>query len=135
MGILSNFIGGAAQAGGEILQKQRESDVDLAKQKSFADYASALDLKKQQEVMAMQQKYQIESEGRGDARTIEGEKRGLLNQAASRKAIFDEAVSNATQAREIKVEDAKAVKKVEYDPDIQALMRKAENEKLTASVA
>lgn len=68
MGILSNFImggiGGAAQAGGEILQKQRESDVDLAKQKSFADYASALDTKKLTEIEALRQRNKVDDEGR-----------------------------------------------------------------------
>ena len=42
MGILSNFIGAAAGAGGEIMQRQREADVDLSSRKKFLVRASYL---------------------------------------------------------------------------------------------
>ena len=120
MGILSNFIGAAAGAGGEIMQRQREADVDLAKQKSYADYASELDLKKQTALEALRQEYKIGDEGRAETRTIAGEQRGLLNRATERQTIVDESVRNAPKLREVKVEDAKATEMAKLDPAIQA---------------
>lgn len=72
MGILSNFIGGAAQAGGDILQKQRESDVDLNKQKSYADYSNDLAMKREQALATLREEQTIRAEGRQvDARRSE----------------------------------------------------------------
>lgn len=133
MGILSNFIGGAAQAGGEILQRERESGVRVKESQDIARFNDDLATKREQTLAALRNQYQIDAEGRGEERTIAGEQRGLTNRASERQAIVDETVANAPKLRDVKVEDAKAVKRAEYDPEIQALMRKAETEKLTAS--
>ena len=68
MGILSNFIGAAAGAGGEIMQRQREADVDLAKQKSYAEYASELDLKKQTALEILREERGVREADRGVTR-------------------------------------------------------------------
>jgi len=60
MGILSNFIGGAAEAGGNILQRQRESDVELQKQQQYAKYAE--DLRREGELTTMELRKQYEQE-------------------------------------------------------------------------
>lgn len=69
---MSNFIGAAAGAGGDIMQRQREADVEVASRKSIAEYTSELDRKKQEAIMALQQQYKIGDEGRAvDARRAE----------------------------------------------------------------
>lgn len=60
MGILSNFIGGAAEAGGNILQRQRESDADLQKQQQYAKYND--DLARARELTTMELRKQYEQE-------------------------------------------------------------------------
>lgn len=133
MGILSNFIGGFAGAGGEILQRERESGVRVKENQDIARFNDELATKREQTLAALRNQYQIDSEGRAEERTIAGEQRGLTNRATERQNIVDETVTNAPKLRDVKVEDAKAVKRAEFDPEIQALMRKAETEKLTAS--
>lgn len=133
MGLLSNFIGAAAGAGGDILQRQREADVEVESRKSLAQYTNEIEQKRQEAIMALQQQYRIGDESRAEERAIAGEKRGLSNRATERQSIVDESISNAPRLREVKVEDAKAAKKAEFDPEIQALMRKAETERLTAA--
>ncbi len=132
MGILSNFIAGAASAGGEILQRERESGVRVKESQDIARFNDDLATKREQALMALRNEYQVSAEGRAEERTVAGEKRGLTNRATERQNIVDETVTNAPKLREVKVEDAKAVKKAEYGPEIQALMRKAETERLTA---
>jgi len=132
MGILSNFIAGAASAGGEILQRERESGVRVKESQDIARFNDDLATKREQALMALRNEYQVSAEGRAEERTVAGEQRGLTNRATERQNIVDETVTNAPKLREVKVEDAKAVKKAEYDPAIQALMRKAETERLTA---
>lgn len=60
MGILSNFIGGAAEAGGNILQRQRESDVELQKQQQYAKYADDLARAREQTTMELRKQYEQE---------------------------------------------------------------------------
>lgn len=60
MGILANFIGGAAEAGGNILQRQRESDADLQKQQQYAKYND--DLARARELTTMELRKQYEQE-------------------------------------------------------------------------
>lgn len=60
MGILSNFIAGAAGAGGEILQRERESGV----RKDEAKFADELATKREQTLAALRNQYQIDAEGR-----------------------------------------------------------------------
>ena len=118
MGILMGALAGAGKAAGEIadaniklwgqqeLQAQQQA-LEIAKAKTLADFA--------------------------EQKTIAAEGRGMTNRATERQAITDETIRNAPALRDIKVEDAKATKKAEYDPEIQALMRKAETEKLTSA--
>jgi len=118
MGILMGALAGAGKAAGEIadyniqlwgqqeLQAQQQA-LEIAKAKTLADFA--------------------------EQKTIAAEGRGMTNRATERQTITDETIRNAPALRNIKVQDVKAAKKAEYDPEIQALMRKAEIEKLTSA--
>lgn len=131
MGILSNFIGGAAEAGGNILQRQRESDVELQKQQQYAKYAD--DLARARELTTMELRKQYEQERDQYLASPEYLEMQAKAEAAKATAKVDTEEKLAPRTRAIRIEDAKAVKKAEFDPEIQALMRKAENEKLTAA--
>lgn len=133
MGILSNFIGAAAGAGGEIMQKQREADVAVQSQKTLADYNNELALKRDEVIRQAREAEGIRSEGRAEDRTVAGEKREILNRATERQNIVDETVANAPKLREVKVADAKASEMAKYDPEIEALRTKAETGRLTAT--
>lgn len=68
MGLLSGFIGGMAGAGGEILQRERESGV----RKDEAQFASDLAERRERALAELRNQYQIDSEGRAvDARRAE----------------------------------------------------------------
>jgi hypothetical protein len=64
--------------------------------------------------------------------TINAEGRGLMNRAQERAAIVEESIANAPRLRDVKVEDYKASKMAEYDPEIQALSNKAKTDSLTS---
>ena len=64
MGLLSNFIAGAAGAGGDILQRQREADVDLKKQQDYARFTDDLALKREQTLAALREEQTIRAEDR-----------------------------------------------------------------------
>jgi len=131
MGILANFIGGAAEAGGNILQRQRESDADLQKQQQYAKYND--DLARARELTTMELRKQYEQER--DQYLSSPEYLEMQAKAESAKATskMDTDEKLAPRARAIKVDDYKAGEMAKLDPEIQALQRKAETEKLTAA--
>lgn len=131
MGILSNFIGGAAEAGGNILQRQRESDADLQKQQQYAKYND--DLARARELTTMELRKQYEQER--DQYLSSPEYLEMQAKAESAKATskMDTDEKLAPRARAIKVDDYKAGEMAKLDPEIQALQRKAETERLTAA--
>jgi hypothetical protein len=118
MGIIMGALAGAGKAVGEIA----DANTKLWGQQELEAQRADITAKRDAALAKMQEEAAIRAEDRG-----------ILKRAQERKAVFDEGVTQAPTLRGIKTEDAKAVKMVEYDPDIQKLMRKAENEKLTSA--
>lgn len=75
MGILSNFIGAAAGAGGEIMQRQREADVAVQSQKTLAEYNNELALKREETIRQGREEQGIREAGRAKAARLEEEDR------------------------------------------------------------
>lgn len=118
MGIILGALAGAGKAAGEIA----DANTKLWGQQELEAQRADIAAKRDAALAAMQEQSSIRAEGRG-----------LVNRAQERKNVFDETMTNAPALRQVKTEDAKAAKMVELDPEIQALMRKAENEKLTSA--
>ena len=117
MSFFESFLGGAAQAGTNILQDQMKEE-------------QAQRLAKLQEELAMDRQRTINAMNQENA--IAAEKRGIENRATERGQIRSEEIADEPRRRESKVADYKASKMAELDPAIQALAIKAETEKLTA---
>ena len=64
MGILSNFIGGAAQAGGEILQRNRESATRQEEFQNNARFSDELSAKRAEAIRQAQHQYKLDEEAR-----------------------------------------------------------------------
>lgn len=118
MGIILGALAGAGRAAGEIA----DANTKLWGQQELEAQRADIAAKRDAALAAMQEQSSIRAEGRG-----------LVIRAQERKDVFNESVANAPALRQVKTDDAKAAKMVELDPEIQALMRKAENEKLTSA--
>lgn len=72
MGLLSNFIAGAAGAGGDILQRERESGVRVKESQDIARFNDELATRREQALAELRNQYQIDAEKRTvDARRAE----------------------------------------------------------------
>lgn len=100
------LIGLAGGIGGEMV-KQADEERAMAGKRDFETWR-----------MEVLDQYQQKSEARAEARTIASEQRGLVNRAQERAAITDETVANAPRLRQVKVDDAKATKLAEFDPEV-----------------
>ena len=118
MSFFESFLGGAAQAGTGILQDQMKEE----QVQRMAKFQEELAMERQRTINAMNQE-----------NAIAAEKRGIENRATERGQIRTEEIADEPRKRESKVADYKASEMAKYDPEIQALQRKAETEKLTAN--
>ena len=145
MGILSNFIGSAATAGGEIMQRQREADVAVQSQKTLAEYNNELALKREETIRQAREEQGIREAGRAgerltardkellDARLTEEDR--VLGQTHIKKVgDADKAKAQVTLANRVALApDAAAATEAEFRAG--APMRKAaEDEKQTFSL-
>ncbi len=64
MGLLSGFIGGAAQAGGEILQRERESGTRIKENQDISRFNDELQGKREAARLKLQEEMGIRAEGR-----------------------------------------------------------------------
>ena len=117
MSFFESFLGGAAQAGTGILQDQMKEE----QVQRMAKFQEELAMERQRTINAMNQE-----------NAIAAEKRGIENRATERGQIRTEEIADEPRKRESKAADYKASEMAKYDPEIQALQRKAETEKLTA---
>ena len=117
MGILMGALAGAGKAVGEIA----DANTRRWDQQALTDQNAQLEMAKMKMAEEMRNNSAIASENRG-----------MANRATERQSITDETIANAGALRKVKVDDVKASEMVKYDPEIQALMRKAETEKLTS---
>ena len=117
MSFFESFLGGAAQAGAGILQDQMKEE----QVQRMAKFQEELAMERQRTINAMNQE-----------NAIAAEKRGIENRATERGQIRTEEIADEPRKRESKAADYKASEMAKYDPEIQALQRKAETEKLTA---
>ena len=122
MSFLEGLIGNAASTGQGIISSQREQDQRTTAAKDLATYNQELEMAKQKTLAEMKK-----------VADVDAEQRGMTNRATEAQSNFDAKMKNAPTARASAVEDAKAAKLAEFDPEIQSLMRKAENEKLTSA--
>jgi len=118
MSFFESFLGGAAQAGTGILQDQMKEE----QVQRMAKFQEELAMERQRTINAMNQE-----------NAIAAEKRGIENRATERGQIRTEEIADEPRKRESKAADYKASEMAKYDPEIQALQRKAETEKLTAT--
>lgn len=100
------LIGLASGIGGQMV-KDADRENEMAGKRDFETWR-----------LEVLDQYQQKSESRAEARTIDSEKRGLVNRATERAAITDETVANAPRLRQVKVDDAKATKLSEFDPEV-----------------
>ena len=97
MGILGNFVGSAAGAGADMLQKQRESDVALQQQQNFAQFNSDLTLKRERTIMDLRKTERLDEEARMnspeylDREAATAESRARARLATKEKLIPDAA--------------------------------------------
>lgn len=64
MGLLSNFIAGAAGAGGDILQRERESSVRVKESQDIARFNDELATRREHALAELRNQYQIDAENR-----------------------------------------------------------------------
>ena len=127
MGILSNFIGSAASAGGEIMQKQREADVAVQSQKTMADYNNELALKREETIRQAREEQGIREADRTKAARLEEEDRLHSDPVLKRNENTARTVAQGNQRIEADLIPGKAANE-EAAFNAGAKTRKAKND-------